>query len=581
LHFWPSSNEFSTTVRTIRRSILLAVATLLVLPTMAAAGSGTLDPILAARAQAPRGISRVIITTIDGGPADAAIRASGGTAGRFLRALGGQVALVPDSSLVQLASRPEIRSVSFDRPVTGTLERTAAAIGATWVREDLGFDGTGVGVAIVDSGVANWHDDLGSQTVVHFVDFVTDLMAPHDDYGHGTHVAGIIAGNGYDSGGARTGIAPGANLIVLKVLDESGDGHISNVIAAIDYAVEHRGRFNIRVLNLSVAAGVHESYTTDPLTLAARRAVDAGIVVVTAAGNLGRSAKGAVQYGGITSPGNAPWVLTVGATNHQKTAARQDDTVASFSSRGPTHIDRAMKPDVVAPGVAIESLADAGSTIYQVNPEARLRGTVDTVTPPYIRLTGTSMAAPVVAGTVALMLEANPDLTPNLVKAILHYTAERRPRYESTTQGAGFLNARGAVQLAMAMGGEAEGVDPTRWSRQILWGNRRISGGQITADANAWRRDVVWGASTTPAGEPVVWGVTADSETPWSRPLDGVEPVTTDDYAGAGDGLWADEARNSVMAAGVPSAVPTLPRTILALIPEDRRRVIPGPGAVR
>ena len=215
------------------------------------------------------------------------------------------------------------------------MQRTAAAVGAGWVNEQLGYDGTGIGVAIIDSGVTSWHDDLGPSRVVHFVDFVSDLPLAHDGYGHGTHVAGIIAGNGYDSDGARRGIAPGASLIVLRVLDEAGDGHISNVIAAIDYAIEHRAEFNIRVINLSVASGVYESFMTDPLTLAAKRAVDAGIVVVTAAGNHGQTTRGAVQHGGITSPGNAPWVLTVGATDHHLTAARGDDTVAPFSSRGP------------------------------------------------------------------------------------------------------------------------------------------------------------------------------------------------------------------------------------------------------
>ncbi len=546
-----------------RRSILTIVAILvsLVLPGTAAAG-GRLDAALAARAAAPRGTSRVIITTIGGGPADAAIKAAGGTAGRFLAALGGQAAIVPDTALALLAAHPDVREVAVDRPVSGTVERNAAAaVGAAWVREQLGLDGSGVAVAIIDSGVANWHDDLGSETVVHFVDFVANLFAPHDDYGHGTHVAGIIAGNGYDSGGARRGIAPGAKLVVLKVLDASGDGHISNVIAAIDYAVEHRARFNIRVINLSVAAGVHESYMTDPLTLAARRAVAAGIVVVTAAGNLGRSASGSLQQGGITSPGNAPWVLTVGATNHQKTVARGDDTVAPFSSRGPTHIDGLMKPDLVAPGVAIESLADAGSTIYELNPGARLRGTVDTVAPPYLALTGTSMAAPAVAGTIALMLEANPTLSPNLVKAILHYTAERKPRFDLTAQGAGFLNAKGAVQLAAALAGQTGSMDTTRWSRHILWGNLRVRGGTITATANAWRRDVVWGASTTPEGEPIVWGMAADSDTRWGvGPVDAAAAV--DNQAAAVDWLPAESFHSVVSAAALPASslrVPGLP----------------------
>jgi serine protease AprX len=552
-----------------RRSVLFIAVIVLALPALAAAGGGRLDAALRARADAPRGTSRVIIMTTSGSRADAAIRAEGGLPGRHLRAIGGQVALVPDSALTRLAARSEVRRVALDRQVAGTMERTGAAIGAAWVNEELGYDGTGVGVAIIDSGVANWHDDLGSQRVAHFVDFVSDLPVAHDGYGHGTHVAGIIAGSGYDSAGARRGIAPGATLVVLRVLDETGEGHISNVIAAIDYAVEHRAEFNIRVINLSVASGVYESFTTDPLTLAARRAVDAGIVVVTAAGNHGQTAHGTVQHGGITSPGNAPWVLTVGATDHRMTAARGDDAVAGFSSRGPTLIDRGMKPDLVAPGVAIESLADANSTMYALHPASRLWGTVDTATPPYVSLTGTSMAAPVVAGTIALMLEANAALTPNLVKALLHYTAETRTRFSLAAQGAGFLNARGAVQLAAALRGDIAVIaDPTRWSRHILWGNQRVRGGQITADANAWRGDVVWGASQTTEGDNIAWGTLVDT-TPW--------------MAGDGQGLnemeleelWADEESAAYVlepgwTAGVPQAAPVVSAAGAALLPGDR-----------
>ena len=489
-----------------------------------------LDTTLRARANDPSTTSRVIVRTLPGTSAIAAIKAAGGTAGRKLPLLHGQVAIVPDAALIQLAARPEVISIDADRRVYGAMERTSAAVGASWVREELGFDGSGVGVAIIDSGVANWHDDLGSERVTHFADFVTYLPTAHDDYGHGTHVAGIIAGSGYDSGGARRGIAPGASLIVLKVLDETGDGYISNVIAAIDYAVEQRTRLNIRVLNLSVSAGVFESYNTDPFTLAAKRAVDAGIVVVTAAGNLGRNEKGQVQRGGITAPGNAPWVLTVGASNHHRTANRSDDTLAAFTSRGPTNIDGEMKPDVVAPGVGIESLAAVGSTLYNASPGSRLAGTVDTAMPPYFAMTGTSMAAPVVAGTVALMLEANPDLTPNLVKAILQYTAERRTRYDAAAQGAGFLNARGAIQLAIAL---QDGVllssgdkDGPAWSRQLLWGKKRVRGGLITAAASAWAPGVVWGASIAANGSEITWGKNSDGVTDWraTNPNPGPEP---------------------------------------------------------
>jgi serine protease AprX len=496
----------------VRRSFLLLVILAATAFPALAAEDGVepkLDAALRARAHAGRGVSRVIIETVHGGPADSLIRSVRGKPGRRLSLVHGQVAEIPDASLEELAGRPGIKAVRLDRAVRGTMERTAAAIGAVWARANLGLDGSGVGVAIIDSGVTSWHDDLGSERVAHFADFVDFQPLAHDNYGHGTHVAGIIAGNGYDSNGARRGIAPAARLVVLKVLDGDGTGYISNVIAALDYVVEQRDRFNIRVVNLSVASGVYESYNTDPLTLAAKRAVEAGITVVTAAGNFGRSAKGRAQYGGITAPGNAPWVLTVGATSHNGTAARIDDSVAAFSSRGPSRFDYTVKPDVVAPGVGIESLADASSLLFATHPLARLWGSIDTATQPYLSLSGTSMAAPVVTGTIALMLQANPALTPNLVKAILQYTAERRGNYDDLTQGAGFLNARGAVQLARFYAGDRTALtpaDPTPWNAHINWGNHRIGGGRPTPGANAWRTDVMWGAARTKEGDEIVWG---------------------------------------------------------------------------
>ena len=492
-----------------KRSLLLLAILVAALPARAAdRADATLDAPLKARTHAG-GTSRVIIETTDVKGTDILIRSLKGKPGRRLGLVTGQVAEVPNAALESLARHAGISAIRLDRAVRGKMERTAAAVGANWVRENLGFDGGGIGVAIIDSGVTSWHDDLGSDRVVHFADFVDFRPTPYDDYGHGTHVAGIIAGSGYDSNGARHGIAPAANLVVLKVLDGDGFGYISNVIAALDYAVEHRAQFNIRVINLSVAAGVYESYTTDPLTLAAKRAVEAGVVVVTAAGNLGRSPQGQPQYGGITAPGNAPWVLTVGASSHNGTITRTDDSVASFSSRGPSFIDYSAKPDLVAPGVGIESLADASSLLFATHPNARLWGTVDTATQPYLSLTGTSMAAPVVTGTVALMFQANPTLTPNLVKAILQYTAEHKSRYNDLTQGAGFLNARGAVQVAkmFAATTSSAGVsDPTPWNKHINWGNHRIGGGVLRPDANAWRLDVTWGSASTVDGDAIVWG---------------------------------------------------------------------------
>ena len=480
-----------------------------------------LDRVLQARTRQTNGYSRVIVQTrptisVRGlGPL---LRSAGGISGRQLSTIESQVAVVPNSALGVLAASPLVDRVSLDRVVVGAMDRTGATVGAVTARQDLGVDGAGIGVAVIDSGVTSWHDDLSDaevgQRVVEFVDFVDGVATPHDDYGHGTHVAGIIAGNGLDSDGARTGIAPGAHLVVLKVLDESGRGYVSDVIAAIDYAVARRDALNLRVINLSVATGVYESYHTDPLTLAAERAVRAGITVVAAAGNNGRSTEGNTQYGGITSPGNAPWVLTVGASSHMGTADRADDTIAAFTSRGPTALDHRAKPDVVAPGIGIESLSTPGSTLYGTAAAYLLPGTRTTPELPYLSLSGTSMSAPVVTGTVALMLQANPALTPNAVKAILQYTAEVNTSYDPLTEGAGFVNAKGAVELSnyLAHASTSQYPDSSRWGASLVWGNLLVQGGRLTADANAWSTAVTWGAARTADWREISWGIRCLSE---------------------------------------------------------------------
>ena len=474
-----------------------------------------LDPVLQERWYDDAGAwSHVIIRTIDDAAMPVVRRAiveAGGDRGRLLPILNGEVAYIPHVALPRLAANPLVHRISLDRTVTGTLEATGETIGATAIRRDLGYDGAGVGVAIIDSGITAWHDDLsdpaGGQRVEQFVDFVNGFHTPYDDYGHGTHVAGIIAGNGHDSGGARAGVAPASRLIVLKVLDGAGQGRISNVIAALEYAIAQRSTLNIRVVNVSVATGVFESYESDPLTVAAQRAVEAGLVVVTAAGNHGRGPDGKIRYRGITAPGNAPWVLTVGASSHMGTVDRADDTVAGFSSRGPAAVTFNAKPDLLAPGVGIESLADPSSALYGTS-STRLDGTIPTPYQPYLSLSGTSMSAPVVSGTVALMLQANPSLTPNAVKAILQFTSQALLDFDPLTQGAGLLNAKGAVELARHL------ADPTfpyptagRWSKRLVWGNTLVKGGRLSADATAWPVSVTWGAATTPGGAPVDWGV--------------------------------------------------------------------------
>jgi serine protease AprX len=497
--------------------------TLVTLCTVAGAQTPVLDPLLQAKATLLTGQSRVVVVARDGVSLAAltlVIQGLGGTPGVLLPIINARAATLPNTALAALAASSAVEHASLDRLMVGSLNRTGATIGSTAVRQEFGLDGSGIGVAVIDSGIVAWHDDLSgtllppTQRVDRFVDFVSGSTAPSDPHGHGTHVAGIIAGNGFDTAGLRSGVAPNARLTVLRVLDESGRGHISDVIAALDYVVGHQTELNIRVVNLSVATGVYESYTTDPLTQAAKRAVDAGIVVVAAAGNNGRGAQGQTQYGGITAPGNAPWVLTVGASSHMGTINRADDTMAAFSSRGPTSIDHAAKPDLVAPGVGIESLSVPNSLLYNTNSAYLLPGTAATSYPPYLSLSGTSQSAPLVAGTVALMLQANPSLTPNAVKAILQYTAQVYAAYNPMTQGAGFLNAQAAVELAHYLASPATSTypDDTLWSHQVFWGTHRIANGQINPTANAWQVGTLWGSATSADGDTVVWGTTCATE---------------------------------------------------------------------
>jgi len=490
-------------------------------------GQGKFDPVLTDLvSKGTPGRSRVIVILKPAADASADITRLGGNILRRLSLINGQAVELSNGQLKNLAASPAVQSIHVDRSMRAHLNRAAVTIGARAVQEDMGFDGAGVGVAIIDSGVTSWHDDLtyygtnlsvrvvGGQRVAKFVDFVNGRTAPYDDNGHGTHIAGIIAGNGYDTRGARAGVAPAAHLISLKVLNNQGAGYISNVIAALDWTVTNKAAFNIRVINLSVGAPITESYMTDPLTLATKRVVDKGILVVAAAGNLGRNKLGEPQYGGITSPGNAPWVFTVGASNTKGTVNRNDDTVADYSSRGPTAVNLGAKPDVIAPGTGIVSLSDPTSLFYQTKSAYLLTGTLKTAYKPYLSLTGTSMAAPMVTGTAALMFQANPKLTPNLVKAIIEYTAQKYA-YDSLTQGAGFLNTRGAIELARFFitakaGQKYPSAKP--WGRTIIWGNQRLTGGVIKPAGTAWALGVTWGAALRDSGQNIVWGTVCDRD---------------------------------------------------------------------
>jgi hypothetical protein len=473
----------------------------------------------------PLHTSRVIVELVPGAVIPPQFKAF--VRGDKIDILNGQVLELPNAVLAQLAAHPAVFRVHEDRDTFTHNYRTGVTVGATTVIQTMGLTGRGVGVAVIDSGITTYHDDLtvgasttlypyGNQRVAKFVDFVNGRALPYDDNGHGSHVAGTILGNGADSNGQKAGMAPGAALVSLKVLDLNGQGKISNILAALNWVALNAPTYKIRVVNLSVGAVVKESYLTDPLTLAAKALTDRGIVVVAAAGNLGENAAGQPQYGGITAPGNAPWVLTVGASSTQGTLTRGDDIMGAYSSRGPTFLDWGAKPDLVAPGTGTMSLAVPGSTFFTTKAPYLIKGANGALA--YLALTGTSMATPVVSGTVALMLQANPALTPNLVKGILQYTAQTYPGYNMLTQGAGFLNTLGAVRLAAFYSTAQPGARmPTQkiWSRHLIWGSHEITGGILVPSKNAWATTTVWGSATTlgaSGGDNIIWGTSGNGD---------------------------------------------------------------------
>lgn len=332
--------------------------------------------------------------------------------------------------LATLVNDPRVARITYDRQVRAFLDSAAPAVHAPAAWES-GFTGEGVTVAVVDTGLYPHPDFTQPENrIAAFHDVVGGRRAPYDDNGHGTHVAGIVAGNGLRSGGRYRGIAPGARLVGVKVLDAYGSGALSNVIRGLDWCVRHKERFNIRVVNLSLGAPAVESYKTDPLAQAVEAVWESGIVVCVAAGNDGP------EPGTIATPGIHPKVITVGATDSRGEAGFPRHEVAPFSSRGPT-IDQIVKPDLVAPGVAITAAAARKSVLSLQHGGKR----VD-----YITLSGTSMATPICSGIAALLLEKEPSLDPDTVKRRLVESA-RSLGLEPTIQGSGLVDAGRALSL--------------------------------------------------------------------------------------------------------------------------------------
>lgn len=299
-----------------------------------------------------------------------------------------------------------IANISLDREVKTLLNNATPSIGSK-AAQTRGITGRGVTVAVIDTGI-HPHPDLQGR-IVAFRDFVGNKTEAYDDNGHGTHCAGDVAGNGSQSGGQYAGPAPEARLVGVKVLNKMGSGSLSTVIQGIDWCVQNREAYGIRVISMSLGSSATTPAAQDPVVQAVERAWNAGIVVCVAAGNEGPGA------GTIASPGISELVITVGAADDKDTGNQGDDAVADFSSRGPT-IDGLAKPDVVAPGVNIVSLRSPNSFLDKT-------GSAPLVGDSYCTLSGTSMATPIVAGMCAQLLQQYPTLTPRLVKLMLRGNA--------------------------------------------------------------------------------------------------------------------------------------------------------------
>jgi serine protease AprX len=358
-------------------------------------------------------------------------------------------AMSRDSAFAHISADATVAAdMSITNQVTGAPTVWKGTSGLLGLLGTPGYNGSKIGVAVIDSGIAP-HTALGARVIARENKVSWEGPSTGDPYGHGTHVAGIIGGNTtaakYVTSAYTGGSAPNVNLIDVRVLGSNGMGYTSDVIAGIDWTIANRALHGIRVINLSLGHAVFESSASDPLCLAVRRATDAGIVVVASAGNYGQTSTGAPILGGITSPGNSPYAITVGAIDTAATLTRSDDRVAPYSSRGPTAIDLAIKPDVVAPGTRLVSLEGRGSYLSTTYPAWHVAGSASNA---YLRLSGTSMAAAVVSGGAALLLHANPSMKPAQVKIALQMGATFMPEFGLIGAGTGSVNFPASLKIA-------------------------------------------------------------------------------------------------------------------------------------
>ncbi len=496
---------------------------------------------------------------------------------RRLPVINSVAARVPARNMKRLAGLAFVKRLSSDATVNKCDEFTVQSSGADVAYAKYGLTGEGVGVAVVDSGISQ-HEDLtkpgllgtvllSSNRILKSVNFVASERTNDDLCGHGTHVAGIIGGNGHASTGLLAkksfyGSARKVNLVSVRVLSRVGQSDVSTVVAGIQWVINNRSTYKIKVLNLSLGHPAGESYTTDPLCQAVEQAWKAGIVVVCAAGNDGRASatqkSGAsnegwgTAYGSINSPANDPYVITVGATKSMD-GIRAHDRIATYSGRGPSRVDLVLKPDIVSPGNHIISTLSDGSYLDEEHSDTNLiSGTVYLLggvlfgsSNKYFHLSGTSMSAPVVVGGIAQILQKYPNLSPDTIKARIMMSADKWVDPSGITDpctfGAGYLNIPAALNstvvatqpaMSPSLSEDANGNVYINMDR-ALWGTRAIWGTGVSDLRAIWGTNAIWGASsnvlnasraiwgTSIWSDRAIWGTTFSSVDLSSRAITG------------------------------------------------------------
>jgi serine protease AprX len=471
---------------------------------------------LAAAPAASAGLTETVIVTATGllSPLSAVLQV-GGTILNQLPVIDGVAAVVPSLLVPVLDALPGI-SVSPDLSITigSTPESTGPhtptdeflqQTGATRLAA-AGDTGKGVTVAVLDTGIDKLPQFSGR--VIGGVDLSGTHSPFHDSYGHGTFVAGLIAGDGASSGGKYSGEAPGAKLVSIKVAGTSGLTSEATVISGLQWAIQHKSNYGIKVLNLSLGVQPTESTVSDPLDQAVEAAWKAGITVVVSAGNAGPF------DGTIMSPGDDPLVITVGALDDMAQPDVSKDEMTDFSSVGPTSPDGWIKPDLVSSGQSVVSLAAPGSTVYQDYPSARLGSG-------YFTGSGTSFSAAITSGAAALVLARHPGLTPDEVKARLLGTTSPGPAGNPFVDGHGALNAYAAATAGvMNFAQSVVGLVPTALGSTVSLAP--------TSSVDTWNTSLWSGLSWKPA-PPNGWT--------WDGWLwDGLE---WNGYAGLALNVWA------------------------------------------